>query len=489
MTPNPAYQQYVPRAGNVDPVGDGQPVLGVYYPERYGALGGAADDTAAVQAAVDAAQAVNGTVYLGQTYRITAEIVVSAPCTIDGAGANVLYGPRAVWGSDVTATVSPWLTGAVLLQTTAGANGLKITVVGNSVRLRNFGVRFADAIRFQDTGHGIVADPGAYLTYKNNGLDGSLWESVKVYGHDGDHYAFYLINAQLCTLVNCQGYGGGGVLWETNSAYGFYGNSTLVNPYVFMCAPGTAEGYYLHNVVAGHGTILMTFIRPQTFKVDFIAPENLADAATWLPDVNSIATGVQACFFADDDSFDINVIGPDMEPMAGGESIRLPNDQSRWLWTAGHCPGSQYDGVTIMGGTLKADALSIAGVSIPSPSGGHATMSVGSKALTGSMVALDGLTATLPAGTWDVTAVLRAQVASSGVANAQITDDGGTALGDLTLLYAFLPDTAQISVSVKGHITLAASTTIQVRAKVSSGAGNIANDSAGASYLIWEPSR
>jgi hypothetical protein len=182
---------------------------------NYGAKGdGTTDDTTAIQNAINAAEAVAGVVVLPLgTYKITSALTISSPISIRGSGVNCLFGDRSVAGSDICPTVSPYLSGSVIVQYTAATNAINITVVGATVHLADFGIRFGPSIAMNDTGHGVYANPGleSGQTYSNNGLDGGSWSNIFVYGQDGNRYAFYLVNAQLMTLTNLEGYGGGGL--------------------------------------------------------------------------------------------------------------------------------------------------------------------------------------------------------------------------------------------------------------------------------------
>jgi hypothetical protein len=296
-----------------------------FYPEvaAYGAVGdGTTDDRAALQACIDAAKAVHGTVRLkaNTTYKITDELVISDAVTIEGGGILPLYGPRSDTKADVIPTISPYLTGSVILQTTAAKNALKITAIGRAVNLRDFGIRFADAIKFNNTGHGIYTLPPAYTSVLDDGLNACTWSNVMVFGHDGNHYAFYLTNAQLMLLDHVEGWGGGGLCWETNTTNAF-GNSTVVNPYFMVAAGGSAHGYYLKTTAAGggNGTILMTFIRPQS-----IVDGGITGPAT-------PPTSAQNTFKADAGSNWLTLVGPNFETNVNS-ATSIPNTlKGTWI--------------------------------------------------------------------------------------------------------------------------------------------------------------
>ena len=76
----------------------------------YGAKGdGTTDDTTAIQTAINAAQAVGGTVYLPNgLYKLTAALTVTAGCRIIGEGLTPLYGLAAMKFNANTALLSLW---------------------------------------------------------------------------------------------------------------------------------------------------------------------------------------------------------------------------------------------------------------------------------------------------------------------------------------------------------------------------------------------
>lgn len=167
-------------------------------------------------------------------------------------------------------TDAPYLLGTVLKQTLAGADIVRISGAGVNLQIpHGLGLLFDDAISFEDTGHGFNIDPpakGGSDGY-DQGLYGSLIQSLFVFGHDGDHYAFRLLNFLLCTFVNLRGHGGGGMQLEADTTTTYYGNSVFINPYMDLFVGGSAHGYDL----VSRGTagvdlgalVLNEFVRPQ----------------------------------------------------------------------------------------------------------------------------------------------------------------------------------------------------------------------------------
>lgn len=234
------------------------------YPEDYGAVGdGTTDDTTSIQAAINAAVTAQGSVMLrAVTYKITAALSITGACSILGVGAHPLNGSAA---SEIEAVnmprISPYLKGSVILQSTAATNAITITATGRGVSLRNFGIRFADAIKFANTGHGVIYQATVTTsTFRDQGLSSALWENVLVYGHDGNHYAFWLTNPICWTANHLQGWGGGGMCVEQNSNLTYFGNGAVTHSYFALCVAGTAHGYHLKQTGdATHVLNLMNF--------------------------------------------------------------------------------------------------------------------------------------------------------------------------------------------------------------------------------------
>lgn len=269
------------------------------------------DDTTAIQDAVNAAGAAGGKVVLSdKTYCITSPILFDKSAGMEGGFCGVLFGPRSTYASDVVPTVTPYLSGSVILQMSPATTAISIPLIGSGVNFKKFGIRFADSFKFLSTGHGIEALPPVYSTYRDNGMDGGNWESIYVYGQDGDHYAFHFVNAQLMQLNDIQGFGGGGLWWQVDTGAGFYGNSTVINPYFLTSAGGSAHGFYLSRDVASHGCILMNFVRPQSFFLGFWGGN---------PTINP--TNAQYNFFADDDCDWLHIEAADYETTAGSNNL------------------------------------------------------------------------------------------------------------------------------------------------------------------------
>jgi hypothetical protein len=237
----------------------------------YGAKGdGTTDDTAAIQAAITAASD-GDTVYLPRgTYKLTATLTVTKSITIRGEGCVPVFGSLNSSVSFDYPKTSPYVKGTVLLQTAAATNAVSLTAAGTTVNLFDFGIRFADAIRHTNTGHGVYAKPSTTFTNGGTGSDhgilNSEWRNVAVFGHDGNHYGFYLTNPLLNTVTNCRSYGGGGFYVECDSYAGNYGNMVFNHPYAALYAGGTAHGYELRGRVASgtSGVLnLVSFLRPQ----------------------------------------------------------------------------------------------------------------------------------------------------------------------------------------------------------------------------------
>lgn len=168
-------------------------------------------------------------------FNVDQALTVNKHVTIEGASGTSLLGedPSGIM------PVYPYVQGTVIRQVTAATDILKLSGTGKTVNLSNLGLIFAQGLA--STGHGINADPVAAGT-KVYGLYSSLWESIFVGGHDGNHYAFRVINYILNTFTQCHSYGGGG-WYRGNRDEAYAGNSIWINPYVGLTSAGTAGAY------------------------------------------------------------------------------------------------------------------------------------------------------------------------------------------------------------------------------------------------------
>ena len=288
-----------------------------FRPENYGALGdGITDDTPALQAAIDAACAVRGTVRLSSAvYRTTTPLVIPDSIIIEGAGATALHGPRVTTPadnrSDVMPATAPHVAGTVILVDASGTNGIEITAAGRSVSLRDFAIKFGDDYRFTETGHGILASPPVcaatvFTGEQEVGVSGGGFENILVYGHDGSHYAFSVVNMRLTHWKNCQGWGGGGIDWYANTR-GSAGNSTLEQCQFVTFLAGTAHGWsFRAHASSTGGCTLMRLDRPRSYFLNNLTRlEGLANPHT------APATGSQRLLNADDRSTRFQLFGAD----------------------------------------------------------------------------------------------------------------------------------------------------------------------------------
>src|ERR1700730_4358834 len=234
---------------------NGGAVFNVMNP-AFGAVGnGIADDTDAIQDAIEVAGLVGGTVLIPTgIYKLSAPLSITQSLTIQGSGIGV----SGTGGPDPTA--SPYLMGSILMQSAAATSGIVIAGTTTTVNLRNFAVMFAPSIMFLNTGHGVDATPSG-----DYGLFGSNWENVWVFGHDGNHYAYNLTKGLGMVVAGFHSWGGGGINWNGPTAF-HYGNAVFINSQVSLWAGGTAHGISL-NATNAQGVNLLTFIRPEVIGI------------------------------------------------------------------------------------------------------------------------------------------------------------------------------------------------------------------------------
>lgn len=227
---------------------------------------GSADSTSAIQDAIDDCPE-GGTVVLPRgTYKLTDAIVIDKAMSLVGAGAHELYGTMEYAEQTTNLPLeSPFISGTVLHQTGAGKDGVQVTAVGRGVHLRDFGVRFADEIRWANTGHGINAIPPTRTTGRNHGVFSGKWSNIVVWGHDGNHYGFQVVNTLYCTFEHLRSFGGGGFLFESNKDIN-NGGFVATHLYCVVFAGGTAHGFRLKNTRQQTNGIL--FNRPQCWTLN-----------------------------------------------------------------------------------------------------------------------------------------------------------------------------------------------------------------------------
>lgn len=184
--------------------------------------------------------------------------------TIEGDALTATYGSVEA-GNSSEEPASPFLAGAVLKVVTAGYDAIVHTGTAKTLNLRNLGILFQSGLA--STGAGIKGRPatvsGAGHDY---GLTAFVWENVLVYGHDGNHTAFDLLNSQGGLLVQCMSWGGGGLLFTTDASnVANAGNHTVIGQYAFLSKAGTAHGIaHSAATAAGVGAVnLITYVRPQ----------------------------------------------------------------------------------------------------------------------------------------------------------------------------------------------------------------------------------
>jgi hypothetical protein len=158
-------------------------------------------------------------------------------------------------------TQSPYLTGSVIVPSTAAQDAIQITGKWQAVQLEDFGIKFASAIAFNNTGHGIRSDPSTTGGHPGAGVFDSSWRNLAVFGHDGNHYAYRLVNAIYNQMDHLRSYGGGCLYLENNS-WGNWGDSLYNWLYGQVIAGGTAHGIELNNATTPTNHLdTITFIR------------------------------------------------------------------------------------------------------------------------------------------------------------------------------------------------------------------------------------
>lgn len=240
-------------------------------------------------------------------YAISGALVPTKSMVIEGGGSQEVFTPGTMRDGPQT---SPFLRGSVILQTLAGANAITCNASQVVLDLRNFGIRFDDAIRHVNTGHGIESIASALVAgLPDGGLYGAVWSNVKVFGHDGNHYGFRMVNPIVCTFNHLRSYGGGGLLVEGNSTQWNFGNLVFIHPYMELYVGGSAHCISLRSVTA-NGMNLITMVRPQA---------NIDNKPTVFSEIVASPTAAQYRFRANEpfSVSSLSIIKPDFEAGPG----------------------------------------------------------------------------------------------------------------------------------------------------------------------------
>lgn len=220
------------------------------------------DVTTVVQAAINNAAAVNGEVDLPSTPCLISSVLkVAANVTIHGQGCFENWGPLAAGTIPNIPVGSPPLKGSGFVQATAATDIMDITGAGITVNLKGFCGQWKTP--YANTGDGISVIPPTVSGGQDNGMIGSIWEGVKIYGVDGNHHGFQLTNALLNNFVSIRSYGGGAVLINNNSAGYSYGNATFTDLYGVVFLSGSSNGIDCTGSGAAPISYFTAFVKPQ----------------------------------------------------------------------------------------------------------------------------------------------------------------------------------------------------------------------------------
>ena len=284
---------------------------------KYGVSSSASDNATALQAAINAAIAAKRPLYIpssGSTcYKYTAPLTINGNLTIYGDSVS------GNWNGNINVPAgSPALTGSVLCPSSNGSDAIDITGTTPTVNIQNLGILFQTL--FSGTGDGIHFTPSG----STQGLTGSFWNNVYIYGHSGSSYAVNLYNPIVNTFNNVQAVGGGGFNLYGSSGGGNFGNMVLEHPYVQTIVGGTAYGYKI-TAAGSQNMNLITMVRPQAIvnNVSGVSPGG------------NIPTSAQYIYYQDGNVQNIRLIAPDFETNVGAPiQVNGASTASDMDWTS-----------------------------------------------------------------------------------------------------------------------------------------------------------
>lgn len=319
----------------------------------YGANVANADNAANIQAAINAAVAANVPLLIPAAtscYKYTPPLTISGNLRVMGDWVAENWGTAN--NSINVPTGSPALLGSVLCPSSNGSDAIDISGVALTVNFTNIGIMWQSAGAYNNTGDGINYTPATIAGGWKQGLSGALWENVKVWGHDGNHYAVNLTNPIYNTMIDVFGYGGGGLNMQGGATSLDYGNTVLVHPYFQTYVGGSS---HCINLTANRTTALnlLTFVRPQCI----VEPINSLSPAP-----PSAPTNAQDVFNQDTNTRSVTMVAPDFEAsgsLSGGNGVvNLQSNQTnlydfnQTMWL-----GANHITVTINGTPIKSAHL------------------------------------------------------------------------------------------------------------------------------------
>ncbi len=326
------------------------------------------DNTTAIQNAITQAQTNNGSVYIPTGFYTITGLTNSAPVTIFGDGVTTTPD-----GSGETTTVAPYLLGSVLWMAKPSTDALNLALAQQGTSLRDIGIVFAPAMAFYATGDGFDAS----VTGDAFGIHNTKWRDLKVWGTDGNHYAYDLTNSVLVDLDSLNSYGGGGLrMSSTSGAACCSGNSTITGFYAANYAGGASDGINITSA-GSNAENLITMVRPEVNTLASSAAVGFA----WVPSNN---TSTRLGYDIPSNINDVVIIGPDQE----NGNVLFPFNGSFCIFNLQ--PGATNYSYCPVWGNTRASAL-VGGMEVmPTPNPTFTTFDAGIVAI-GNIVSSTGL--------------------------------------------------------------------------------------------------
>lgn len=272
------------------------------------------DDTAAIQAAINAAQIAttqgvqpqtSAAVYLPPGMYGIQGVSVTGSIKITGDGSVGLDAIE-------LPNYPPYLAGSVLNMMKPTTDAVTVNGARLNTHFYDFGVRFDPALAFWQTGNGFLTTQGTQMA-----LFGGEWRNLKVWGTDGNHYAYNIVMSVLWNSQNLMGFGGGGLRFYGNGSGS--GNSVVSGAYFAAVAGGTADCYNVSSDTQADMSNLLTYVRPQCNLVGF--------ELTW-PTLPAYNAGVQQIFDANAWQQNITVIAADFEYNTYPYKVTFPSNDT-----------------------------------------------------------------------------------------------------------------------------------------------------------------